>query len=52
MCWSSPREQARRDEIDAELLKKYAFVPERLVTDDLRAYGAACRRQSDFGGLL
>jgi putative transposase len=24
-----------------QLLKKYAFVPERLVTDDLRAYGAA-----------
>jgi transposase-like protein len=26
-----------------ELLKKYAFVPERLVTDDLRSYGAAVR---------
>ena len=24
-----------------KLLKKYAFVPERLVTDDLRSYGAA-----------
>ena len=24
-----------------ELLRKYAFVPERLVTDDLRSYGAA-----------
>src|SRR6202162_6028685 len=22
-------------------LKKYAFVPERLITDDLRSYGAA-----------
>jgi putative transposase len=29
-----------------QLLKKYAFVPERLVTDDLRAYGAAFQ---DFG---
>jgi putative transposase len=26
-----------------KLLKKYAFVPERLVTDDLRSYGAAVR---------
>ena len=25
------------------LLKKYAFVPEQLVTDDLRSYGAAAR---------
>jgi transposase-like protein len=25
------------------LLKKYAFVPERLVTDDLRSFGAAVR---------
>jgi transposase-like protein len=25
------------------LLKKYAFVPQRLVTDDLRSYGAAAR---------
>ena len=24
-----------------KLLKKYAVVPERIVTDDLRAYGAA-----------
>jgi len=24
-----------------KLLKKYAFVPERLVTDDLRSYSAA-----------
>jgi putative transposase len=24
-----------------KLLKKYAFAPERLVTDDLRSYGAA-----------
>ena len=26
-----------------KLLKKYAFVPERLVTDDLRSYNAAAR---------
>src|SRR5271169_3182453 len=26
-----------------KLLRKYAFVPERLVTDDLRSYGAAVR---------
>ena len=26
-----------------KLLKKYAFVPERLVTDDLRSFGAAAR---------
>ena len=26
-----------------KLLKKYAFAPERLVTDDLRSYGAAAR---------
>jgi putative transposase len=26
-----------------KLPKKYAFVPERLVTDNLRSYGAAAR---------
>jgi len=26
-----------------KLLKKYAFAPERLVTDDLRSYGSAAR---------
>ena len=26
-----------------KLLKKYAFVPDRLVTDDLRSYAAAVR---------
>ena len=29
-----------------KLLKKYAFAPERLVTDDLRSYAPAAR---DFG---
>ena len=40
--------QSKRNEFAAlklmhKLLKKYAFVPERLVTDDLRSYGAAAR---------
>jgi putative transposase len=26
-----------------KLLKKYAFVPERMITDELRSYGAAAR---------
>ena len=30
-----------------KLLKKYAFVPERLVTDDLRSYSAAVRKPWD-----
>jgi putative transposase len=34
MCWSSPSETSK-------LLKRYAIVPERLVTDDLRSHGAA-----------
>jgi putative transposase len=25
------------------LLKKYGFVPDRMITDDLRSYGAAAR---------
>ena len=42
MCWS----ESRRDKHAAlklmrKLLGKYAVVPERLVTDDLRSYGAA-----------
>ncbi len=40
--------QARRDKLAAlkfmrKLLKKYGFVPDRLITDDLRSYGAAAR---------
>src|SRR5450631_4515099 len=40
--------QSKRDKRAAvnlmrKLLKKYAFAPERLVTDDLRSYGAAAR---------
>jgi transposase-like protein len=26
-----------------KLLKKYSFVPDRLITDGLRSYGAAAR---------
>jgi putative transposase len=40
--------QSRRDKRAAlklmrKLLKKMSFVPDKLVTDDLRSYGAACR---------
>jgi transposase-like protein len=42
--------QRRRDKAAAvklmrKLLNKYAFVPERLVTDDLRSYSAAVHDQ-------
>ena len=39
-CWSNPSEQAAV-KLMRKLLRKYAFVPERLVTDDLRSYSAA-----------
>jgi hypothetical protein len=35
------RSEARRGKLMRKLLKKYAFVPERLVTGDLRSYRAA-----------
>jgi transposase-like protein len=40
--------QSKRDKHAAvklirKLLKKYGFVPDRLITDDLRSYGAAAR---------
>jgi transposase-like protein len=40
--------QSKRDKRAAlklvrKLLKKYGFVPDRLITDDLRSYGAAAR---------
>ena len=40
--------QSRRDKhaalkLTRKLLKKYGFVPDRLITDDLRSYGAAAR---------
>jgi transposase len=39
MCWSNPSAGTPL----CKLLKKYAFVPERLVTDDLRSYARASR---------
>ena len=36
-----PAKQAAALKLMRKLLKKYAFVPERLVTDDLRSYAAA-----------
>jgi DDE domain len=36
-------QQARRSETDAQASEEVAFVPERLVTDDLRSYCAAPR---------
>ena len=40
--------QSKRDKHAAlklmrKLLKKYGFVPERMITDNLRSYGAAAR---------
>jgi putative transposase len=40
--------QSRRNKhvvrkLTRKLLKKYGFVPDRLITDDLRSYGAAAR---------
>jgi putative transposase len=34
-----------------KLLKKYAIVPERMITDDLRSYGAAARDLGIAGRL-
>src|SRR5271157_4400875 len=39
----SKRNEHAALELMRKLLKKYAFAPERLVTDDLRSYGAAAR---------
>jgi putative transposase len=39
----SKRNKAAALKLMRKLLKKYAFVPERLVTDDLRSYSAAVR---------
>jgi putative transposase len=39
----SKRNKSAALKLMRKLLKKYAFVPERLVTDDLRSYGAAAR---------
>jgi transposase-like protein len=34
-----------------KLLKKYAFAPERLVTDDLRSYSARCGSLGSNAGM-
>ncbi len=39
----SKRNKHAARELMRKLLKKYAFAPERLVTDDLRSYSAAAR---------
>ena len=41
--WSQSTHKHAALKLMRKLLKKYAFVPERLVTDDLRSYGAAAR---------
>jgi putative transposase len=37
------RDQHAAQKLMRKLLKKYGFVPDRLITDDLRSYGAAAR---------
>ena len=39
----SKRDQRAALKLMRKLLKKYRFVPDRLITDDLRSYGAAAR---------
>jgi putative transposase len=39
----SKRDQRAAVKLMRRLLKKYGFVPDRLITDDLRSYGAAAR---------
>jgi putative transposase len=39
----SKRDQHAAGKLMRNLLKKYGFVPDRLITDDLRSYGAAAR---------
>src|ERR1700704_2873654 len=47
MCWSRPGRNKRAAlKLMRKLLKKYGFVPDKLVTDDLRSYAAAA---SDLG---
>src|ERR1700761_7433627 len=44
MCWSSSKRNKHAAlKLMRKLLKKYAIVPERMITDDLRSYGAAAR---------
>ena len=39
----SKRNQHAALKLMRSLLKKYSFVPDRMITDDLRSYGAAAR---------
>jgi putative transposase len=39
----SKRDQRAALKLMQKLLKKCGFVPDRLITDDLRSYGAAAR---------
>src|SRR5258708_25386875 len=39
----SKRDQRAAMKLMRKLLRKYGFVPDRLITDDLRSYGAAAR---------
>ena len=39
----SKRDQHAALKLMRKLLKKYGFVPDQLITDDLRSYGAAAR---------
>jgi putative transposase len=39
----SKRNKAAALKLVRKLLKKYAFAPSRMITDDLRSYGAAAR---------
>ena len=39
----SKRDKPAARKLMRKLLKKYAMIPDRLVTDDLRSYGAAAR---------
>jgi transposase-like protein len=48
--------QSKRDKRAAlklmrKRLKKYAVVPERLITDDLRSYGSAARDLGGWSGI-
>ena len=43
MLVQSERNEHAALKLMRKLLKKYAFVPEQFVTDDLRLYGAAAR---------
>jgi putative transposase len=41
MCCQSKRNKHAALKLMRKLLRKYSFVPDRLITDDLRSYGAA-----------